>query len=97
MDIVGWVSQCVMLEASSGDATRVVLNEQNTSVFVCSLSLRDDRRVASVFRVERDANNKGSVHPAHLHQGPCSGMLPTDRRPIDNVVNAWSSRGYVCL
>ena len=67
------------------------LHEENNSGLQGGATLKDNGDGTTTVMIRLQGDKQGSSHPAHLHEGVCTGTIPTVRYPLNNVVNGRST------
>ncbi len=67
------------------------LHEENNSGLEGTATLKDNGDGSTTVMIRLQGDKRGSSHPAHLHEGVCTGTVPTVRYPLNNVVNGRST------
>lgn len=88
--IVLWVALSVTAVAAEKKSD-VRLEEENSSGIRGTAVLTDNGDNTTTIKIVLKADMKGAKHPAHLHEGTCTGSIPTVRYPLEDVVNGRST------
>ncbi len=97
MRILRWllvVALAILLSEGASAQTQaftVPLHETNESGVTGTAIFTPNDNGTTTVRVQLRGDRVGKVHPVHLHEGVCSGTVPTIRYPLKNLANGTST------